>query len=131
MQLKREYKLLEIRNELGRDFLPFFSLFNDMKRNSLTIEEIKKGLDAYLKIEANSSYLQSLREQISEAENKNRNLQQEIQGKLSVITGINSQIFAIRKVKNSLILQLRFAQDKMHNGFFTNNVHREIPFHLP
>ena len=131
LQLKREYKLLEIRNELGRDFLPFFSLFNDMKRNSLTIEEIKKGLDAYLNIEANSSYLQSLREQISEAENKNSNLQQEIQGKLSVITGINSQIFAIRKVKNSLILQLRFAQEKMRNGFFTNNVSSEIPFQLP
>ena len=97
---KRECQILKIRNEFGNDFCHFVNVFKDMKRNSLTIEEIKKGLDAYLNIEANSSYLQSLREQISEAENKNSNLQQEIQGKLNVITGINSQIFAIRKVKN-------------------------------
>jgi transposase len=131
LQLKREYKLLKIRNELSSSFLQFFGLFNDMKRNGLTIEEIKKGLDAYLNIEANASYLESLREAISEAENKNDNLTQQTKEKIDIITRLNSEIVAIGKIKNSLILKLRFAQERMRNSFFTNNVYRELPFQLP
>ena len=90
-----------------------------------------KGLKPHLTSEAKSSYLESLTEAISEAENKNNNLTQQIKEKIDIITRLNSEIFAIRKIKNSLILQLRFAQDKMGNSFFTNNVTSEIPFQPP
>ena len=102
-----------------------------MKKNDITIDEMWEGLETSLDIKAKSAHLESLTEAISEAENTYDNLTQQIKEKIDIITRLNSEIFAIGKIKNSLILQLRFAQDKMHNGFFTNNVHREIPFHLP
>ena len=131
LQLKREYKLLKIRNELQNNFESFVNLYKEMKSNRKTVNEMIKGLETVQDIQAESSYLKSLREEISEAENKNNNLTQQIKEKIGIITALNSEILAIRKVKNSLILQLRFAQEKMRNGFFTNNVSRELPFQLP
>jgi hypothetical protein len=102
-----------------------------MRRNHSTVDEMWEGLVTSLDIKAKSAYLESLTEAISEAENKKNNLTQQIKEKIDIITRLNSEIFAIGKIKNSLILQLRFAQDKMRNGFFTNNVSNQIPFQLP
>ena len=123
--------ILGIINELQNNFESFVNLYREMKRNHRTVDEMWEGLVTSLDIKAKSAYLESLTEAISEAENKKNNLTQQIKEKIDIITRLNSEIFAIGKIKNSLILQLRFAQDKMRNSFFTNNVSSEIPFQLP
>ena len=117
LELNKESVLLRIRDELQNNFESFVNLYKEMKRNRKTVNEMRKGLETAQDIEAKSSYLESLREEISEAENKNNNLTQEIKEKLNIITALNAEILSIRKIKNSLVLQLRFAQDKMRNSF--------------
>ena len=117
LELNNESVFLKIKDELQDKFGLFVKLYKDMKANNSTPEEMRIGLEAAQDIEAKTSYLDALREQISEAENKNSKLQEEIQGKLSVITSLNSQIFVIRKLKNSLLLQLRQNQERMRYQF--------------
>ena len=40
LQLKREYKLLKIRNELQNDFESFVNLYKEMKSNHITVDEM-------------------------------------------------------------------------------------------
>jgi hypothetical protein len=131
LELNNESVFLKIKDELQGKFGLFVKLYKDMKANNRTVEEMRIGLETAQNIEAKTSYLDALREQISEAENKKSKLQEEIQGKLSVITNLNSQIIAIGKVKKLLHSQLRLAQEKMRNSFFTNSVYRAIPFQRP
>ena len=71
-------------------------------------------------IEEKTYCLESLTDKISEAEDKNNKLQNEIQGKLSVLTGLNSEIFGIRKLKNSLLLRFRQDQERMRYPQWVN-----------
>ena len=105
--------ILRIINELQNDFEPFVNVYKEMKKNDITIDEMWEGLETSLDIKAKSAHLGSLTEAISEAENKNNNLTQQIKEKIDIITRLNSEIMAIRKIKNSLVLQVRFAQDKL------------------
>ena len=123
--------LLRIINELQNNFESFVNLYKEMKKNDSTVDEMWEGLLTLLDIKAKSAHLESLTEAISEAENKNNNLTQQIKEKIDIITRLNFEIMAIRKTKNSLVLQLRFAQEKLGNSFFTNNVTSEIPFQPP
>lgn len=74
LQLKREYKLLKIRDELQGNFGLFIRLYKDMKANNSTVEEMRIGLETAQNIEAKTSYLEFFKEEISEAQNKNDNL---------------------------------------------------------
>ena len=120
LQLKREYKLLEIRNELGRDFLPFFSLFKDMKSNHKTVDEMRKALETAQDIEAKSSYLESLTEKISEAENTDNNLTKQIKEQRNAIANLKSEIqtLGIVKIIASKIAE-NLAREKKRLGFFS------------
>jgi chromosome segregation ATPase len=131
LDLNNESVLPKIRDELQGKFGLFVKLYKDMKANNSTVEKMRIGLEMAQDIEAKTSYLDALREQISEAENKNSKLQEEIQGKLSVITGLNSQIFTIRKVKHSLLLQLRHTQDRMPYQFPRIGIINGNRFQLP
>jgi Helix-turn-helix domain len=131
LELNNESVFLKIKDELQGKFVLFVKLYKDMKANNSTVEKMRIGLETAQDIEAKTSYLDALREQISEAENKNSKLQEEIKEKINVITALNSEILSIQKVKNSVILQLRFAQEKMRNSFFTNGTFSEIPFQRP
>jgi Helix-turn-helix domain len=131
LELNKESVLLRLRDELQNNFESFVNLYKEMKRNHSTIDEMREGLVTSLDIKAKSAYLESLTEAISEAENKKNNLTQQIKEKIDIIIHLNSEIVAIQKIKNSLILQLRFAQEKMRSSFFTNNVSSQIPFQLP
>ena len=88
-----------------------------MKRNHSTVDEMLEGLEMAQDIKVNSAFLKLLEKEISEVQNKNNNLTQQIKEKIDIMTRLNSEIFAIGKIKNSLVLQLRFAQDKMRNSF--------------
>jgi hypothetical protein len=130
LELNKESVLLRIKNELQNDVTSFIKLYKEMKRNHSTIDEMWEGLETAQDIKAKSAFLKLLEKELSEAENKNNDLTQQIKEKIDTITRLNSEIFAIGKIKNSLIVQLRFAQEKMRNSFFTNNVSSQIPFQL-
>ena len=131
IELDKGPVILRIINELQNDFKSFVNVYKEMKKNDITIDEMWEGLETSLDIKAKSAHLESLTEAISEAENTYNNLTQQIKEKIDIITRLNSEIMAIRKIKNSLVLQVRFAQDKLGNSFFTNNVTNEIPFQPP
>jgi Helix-turn-helix domain len=120
LELNNESVLPKIKDELQGKFGLFVKLYKDMKANNSTVEEMRIGLETAQDIEAKTSYLDVLREQISEAENKSSKLQEEIQGKLSVITSLNSEIFGIRKLKNSLLLRFRQDQERMRYPQWVN-----------
>jgi hypothetical protein len=44
LQLKRENKILQIRDELGDDFIPFVNLYKEKKSKNYSLDEMKEGL---------------------------------------------------------------------------------------
>ena len=44
LQLKRENKIIEIRDELKDDFIPFVNLYKEMKSKNYSLDEMKEAL---------------------------------------------------------------------------------------
>jgi transposase len=57
LQLKRENKILEIRDELGDDFIQFVNLYKEMKSKNYSLDEMKEGLRIGRKTEEALTYL--------------------------------------------------------------------------
>jgi hypothetical protein len=57
LQLKRENKILDIRDELGDDFIQFVNLYKEMKSKNYSLDEMKEGLRIGRKTEEALTFL--------------------------------------------------------------------------
>ena len=65
LQLKREYKFLEIREKLKGNFLPFVELFELMQKKRYGIKEIEAAIQHDRDTEAEGAYLEFLKARVS------------------------------------------------------------------
>lgn len=106
LRLKREFKLIEIRNELKDDFLPFVALYRVMKNKKCGIDEIEQALQVVEDVAAHGTYLEFLKAGISKVHEERDALEKNMKELENEISSSNSQIEYLKRIEQLLLVEI-------------------------
>ncbi len=99
LQLKKEYKLLEIRDKLKGNFFTFIELFELMQKKKYGIKEIKASIQLDRDTEAEGAYLEFLKARVSKMNEEWDRL-----GKL--LKGLKNEVEFMERIKQVLLFEI-------------------------
>ena len=121
LQLKRENKIIEIRDELKDDFIAFYDLFKQMKSKFYSLEDFKEALAMDRKMNETEGAIVFLEMQKERTQNAVDKLNLELSELHKEISVANHELERLELIKRSLIV---FVESRTQEKNYTN---RNLP----